>query len=625
MGDQKNNRYLIGSGGNQVKFLRPDERNEGPSGSTVGRTRSDGDLSMDRRVPSSRNTEMYARYGSGFFWGRVMRWGGRHLTFPPPLAGIKRTDEKGEPLLSSPRLVQKDQSFENGRREKGRRGERERESKGVGGLIGRGPESIRTNAHHRHAPPRPARLPHAAAEAAAAAEEEGAAAAVEREAEKDLARAEQSGLPVFQSLFVSTLCCGRGCTAAGYSAMEGAPISEPYSGLEEPMWQLALGGGGEQPLYPERPGEPDCDFYMRTGTCGYRDRCRYNHPRNRAAIGAAAVRSGGGEYPERVGQQVCQYFMKTGTCKFGAACRFHHPRQGAVAPVQLNYHGYPLRQGEKECAYYMKTGQCKFGVTCKFHHPQSAGASVPAPAPPFYSMVQSPSAPSSHQFPTVANWQVARPPPQMPGSYVQGAYGPMILSSGMVPMSSWGPYQPPIDQAVPPGSQHAAEASSVYGLSYQLSPSYLGPYQPVSSSVGSFSSGQKDALFPERHGQPECQYYMKTGDCKYGSTCKYHHPPERSLSKSGNLLNQMGLPLRPGVPPCSFYMQHGVCKFGPSCKFDHPERTWGYSPLTSSLADMPVASFPTGFSVATLAPSSSSAVLQREFTASTSNKDSFTS
>lgn len=35
--------------------------------------------------------------------------------------------------------------------------------------------------------------------------------------------------------------------------------------------------------YPNRPGEPDCGFYMRTGTCGYGANCRFNHPAKLAA------------------------------------------------------------------------------------------------------------------------------------------------------------------------------------------------------------------------------------------------------------------------------------------------------------------------------------------------------
>ncbi|CAK9158783.1 unnamed protein product [Ilex paraguariensis] len=67
-----------------------------------------------------------------------------------------------------------------------------------------------------------------------------------------------------------------------------------------------------------------------------------------------------------------------------------------------------------------------------------------------------------------------------------------------------------------------------------------------------------------------------------------------------------------GAPLCSHYAQNGVCRFGPSCKFDHPMGTLSYSPSASSLADMPVAPYPVGSSIGTLAPSSSSSDLRPE-------------
>lgn len=71
-----------------------------------------------------------------------------------------------------------------------------------------------------------------------------------------------------------------------------------------------------------------------------------------------------------------------------------------------------------------------------------------------------------------------------------------------------------------------------------------------------------------------------------------------------------------GAPPCTYYAQHGVCKFGPTCKFDHPMGALSYSPSASSLADMPVAPYPVGSSIGTLAPSSSSSELRPELMSS---------
>ena len=53
------------------------------------------------------------------------------------------------------------------------------------------------------------------------------------------------------------------------------------------MWRLGLGGSGGEAAgaarLPERPGEANCVYYLRTGACGYGETCRYNHPRDRAA------------------------------------------------------------------------------------------------------------------------------------------------------------------------------------------------------------------------------------------------------------------------------------------------------------------------------------------------------
>ncbi|PQP97136.1 zinc finger CCCH domain-containing protein 32 [Prunus yedoensis var. nudiflora] len=382
------------------------------------------------------------------------------------------------------------------------------------------------------------------------------------------------------------------------------------TGLEEQMWQLGLTSSES---YPERPGVPNCVYYMRTGFCGYGIRCRYNHPRDRALV-VAAVRATG-DYPERVGEPICQYYLKTGTCKFGASCKFHHPKHGggSLSRAPLNIYGLPLRPGENECSYYLKTGQCKFGITCKFHHPQPAGTTIPASAPQFYPSVQSPSVPMAEQFGGASTGLRVPRPPLLPGSYVQG-YGPVLIPPGVAPLSP----------VLSPGAQPTVGATSLYGVTQLSSPTHglARPYTSVPSAVGPSSSSPSEQVFPERPGEPECQYYLKTGDCKYGPSCRYHHPRDRVVPRTNCLLSPIGLPLRPGVQPCTFYLQNGHCKFGSTCKFDHPIGTMRYNPSASSLVDMPVTPYPVGSLLATLAPSSSSTDLRPELI-STSKKDSY--
>ncbi|KAF8414162.1 hypothetical protein HHK36_002161 [Tetracentron sinense] len=90
------------------------------------------------------------------------------------------------------------------------------------------------------------------------------------------------------------------------------------------------------------------------------------------------------------------------------------------------------------------------------------------------------------------------------------------------------------------------------------------------------SLGESGSHFPERPDEPDCQYFLKTGSCKFGPTCKFHHPKERISPLATSTLGPLGLPLRPGQEICTFYSLYGICKFGPTCKFDHPLAGYSY-------------------------------------------------
>ncbi|XP_049407744.1 zinc finger CCCH domain-containing protein 32-like isoform X1 [Solanum stenotomum] len=366
---------------------------------------------------------------------------------------------------------------------------------------------------------------------------------------------------------------------------------EQETGLDGSMQKLGLFG---REVYPERPDVPDCSYYLRNGSCGYGPNCRFNHPSDRDRRSGGKMQLEGVEFPERTGEPICQYFLRTGTCKFGVSCKFHHPRNfgGTLSNIPLNTYGYPLRTGEIECTYYLKTGHCKFGITCKFHHPQPAGISVPAPARPFYPTVQSLPAPPEECNSALTGLRVARPP-ILPGSYVPSAYGPVLLHPGVVTIQNWSPYSGPVSPALSPGVHPSAGLTSVYGMSPLASSphAFAGPYSPLPPAASPSSKTQKEKSFPERPGQSICQYYVKTGDCKFGSSCKFHHPPDWIASKTNCAISPMGLPLRPGVQPCSFYLLKGFCKFGSACKFDHPMGTVQYSSSASSLPDLQVAPY----------------------------------
>ncbi|KAI3459150.1 hypothetical protein Pfo_015813 [Paulownia fortunei] len=321
-----------------------------------------------------------------------------------------------------------------------------------------------------------------------------------------------------------------------------------------------------------REGEPDCSYYIRTGLCRFGATCRFNHPPNRTlAIATARMK---GEYPERIGQPECQYYLKTGTCKFGAACKFHHPRDkaGIAGRVALNVLGYPLRPNEIECAYYIRNGQCKFGSTCKFHHPQPSNMMVSLRGSALYPPIHSATS-GELSFPRVS--LIPSPRWESPSSYA-----PLFMPQGVLSVP-WNTYS--VGSVSPSENQQQTAGNSQNdGMSRQGEGINVG-FQFGSDSLPiGYYAFQRDNVFPERLGQPECQFYMKTGDCKFGAVCKFHHPRERLIPVPDCVLSSIGLPLRPGEPLCVFYSRYGICKFGSSCKFDHPMRVFAYSAAAAS-------------------------------------------
>ncbi|XP_044468710.1 zinc finger CCCH domain-containing protein 37-like isoform X2 [Mangifera indica] len=302
------------------------------------------------------------------------------------------------------------------------------------------------------------------------------------------------------------------------------------------------------PVYPQRPGEKDCAHYMQTRTCKYGDTCKFDHPIWVPEGGIPDWKEGSSgntdifTLPDRPSEPPCAFYLKTGTCKFGATCKFHHPKDiqmpstgqengnikqnesvangtsgdlyvpgplVSYVPAMLhNSKGLPIRLGEVDCPFYLKTGSCKYGATCRYNHPDRNAIS-PAAAAIGHPLITSPA-----------------------GSLNIGVVNP---------------------------------AASIY--------------QTIDPRLAQPTLGVGTSIYPHRPGQMECDYYMKTGECMYGKKCKFHHPIDRSAptlsaakqaSQDNVKLTLAGLPRREGSVHCPYYMKTGACKYGATCKFDHP-------------------------------------------------------
>ncbi|MCO5547510.1 hypothetical protein L7F22_000960 [Adiantum nelumboides] len=294
----------------------------------------------------------------------------------------------------------------------------------------------------------------------------------------------------------------------------------------------------------------DCVHFLRTGTCRYGPNCRFNHPgQGLDAMQATSYPFQISEFPERIGQPDCQFYLKTGTCKFGVHCKYNHPHVkagSARGPPLLNFVGLPMRPGEKECAFYLRTGSCKFGVACKFHHPDPAGIGV-ARSPSYPN--NAPSSPA-----TIPAWR----PVFYPGSGIPGSspYMPMYppLSPQNIPFNGGWPAYPTMGMPLSNGDHRGY---------------FDGAQQHVAGMRPPLDGPLNCSPRPE---QQDCQYYVQTGHCKFGVSCKYQHPKSTVIPVVAAALSPMGLPLRSGQPLCTFYLKNGICKFGPVCRYDHPIR-----------------------------------------------------
>ncbi|XP_031283371.1 uncharacterized protein LOC116142056 [Pistacia vera] len=350
------------------------------------------------------------------------------------------------------------------------------------------------------------------------------------------------------------------------------------------------------PVYPQRPGEKDCAHYMQTRTCKYGPTCKFDHP--------IWVPEGGipdwkevpliatsDSLPERPGEPDCPYFLKTQRCKFGLKCKFNHPKENLITSVgssgNADVFTLPDRPSEPPCAFYLKTGTCKFGVTCKFHHPKDM--QMPSAAQENGDSKQNESVTNG----TAGDLYVPGPLVSYAPARLHNTKGlpirpgevdcPFYLKTGSCKYGATCRYNHPDRNAINPAAAAAIGHPLITSPGASLNIGVVNPaasiYQTIDPRLAQPTLEVGTSIYPQRPGQMECDYYMKTGECKYGERCKFHHPIDRSAptlsaakqaSQENIKLTLAGLPRREGAVHCPYYMKTGTCKYGATCKFDHP-------------------------------------------------------
>ncbi|KAK3275195.1 zinc finger CCCH domain-containing protein [Cymbomonas tetramitiformis] len=297
-------------------------------------------------------------------------------------------------------------------------------------------------------------------------------------------------------------------------------------------------------MSPLEDPSQDCEHYLRTGYCRYGAQCRYRHPTRTVLQPAQAPQS----------PKACHANgNKTAVASSQRTSNSSAPSTVPPIIIPVNSANLPLRPGVPECNFFLRTGTCKYGVSCKFHHPES---------PPLVE--------------AATTTYVAVMPHQV-------QLGP----SGVLDVHSYSNApRPPWNSDLQyhfGGLQHSFQPQSINGVSASGAiPQENAQLQTVHMQHGQFGE------LPVRFGQKDCSFYLKTGHCKFGPSCKYNHPQDRqSAAELAGIVsckfNGTGLPLRQGCEPCPYYLRTGSCRFGPTCKFDHPDLSAaGYMPCLTN-------------------------------------------
>ncbi|OWM71476.1 hypothetical protein CDL15_Pgr005663 [Punica granatum] len=308
--------------------------------------------------------------------------------------------------------------------------------------------------------------------------------------------------------------------------------------------------GAELPL---RPYKKDCPFFLRTRMCMYGSSCELNHSPPRTNQEGADNE----EHLQRTKKVECKYYYSSRGCKFGEACRYSHIWIGQhVKMEQPDLESnllVPMTQGPKQCPSYMACGFYTYGPNCRLQHPE----------------------------PVVTG----------DGSHYGSNSSENLSGLGTKYYQVTGTGDPKVSQY---------EVSSQQCLHTRLPPRRYdhGSHNAPRNQWCKKKGGQHGSLsidrsliradiFPERPGQPECPHHIKTGDCKYKSLCRFHHPKIQALSATSCAMN-IGNPIFNFMQErklCPSYELCGICPSGSACRFDHPKEIELYGTVPNAAAN----------------------------------------
>lgn len=150
----------------------------------------------------------------------------------------------------------------------------------------------------------------------------------------------------------------------------------------------------------------------------------------------------------------------------------------------------------EDCRDYLRTGRCKYGASCKYNHPpnvQNGGGLKPVD-------------PSEPLFPSRPNEPICQ----------------YYLKHGTCKFGQACKFDHP-----PQNAMHVVAVGGqvqFMNMGHQMNNEPQAPTPLVLNPMVTDTNGMVLQFLPQRVDEPDCIYFLKNGRCKYGATCRYHHP-----------------------------------------------------------------------------------------------------
>lgn len=147
---------------------------------------------------------------------------------------------------------------------------------------------------------------------------------------------------------------------------------------------------------------------------------------------------------------------------------------------------------KEDCRDYLRTGRCKYGASCKYNHPSNvqSGGGMRAPLDP-----------SEPLFPVRPNEPFCQ----------------YYMKHGTCKFGQACKFNHPPQSQLP--------MSVIAGVGNSMSGGVrVGDGSSSSSQLNWNGDSNNVHMLPQRPEEPNCIFFLKNGRCKYGATCRYHHP-----------------------------------------------------------------------------------------------------